>query len=152
MTPPMMKINTSRRQTMMPSPMTYDRNYHRDAALQQSVYWRNHYEDRIAELEAENARLNMEMVAYREKLTPKDVEAMTAVIKALTEEKAARATAETPAEPAKPRGKCCTCDNCLGSSTSCRVDAGERLGDLWYCEKRYRESQAKTGADDVQGK
>jgi hypothetical protein len=54
------------------------------------------------------------------------------------------AAPETPAEPAKPRGKCCTCDNCLGSSTSCRVDAGERLGDLWYCEKRYRESQAKT--------
>lgn len=38
---------------------------------------------------------------------------------------------ETPA----PRGKPCTCDNCLGSSTSCRVEAGERLGDLWYCRK-----------------
>lgn len=45
---------------------------------------------RYGELEAENARLNMEMVAYRQALTPKDVEAMTAVIKALNDEKAAR--------------------------------------------------------------
>jgi len=46
----------------------------------------------IAALEAENARLNMEMVAYREKLTLKDAEAMIAVINALTAEKAARGT------------------------------------------------------------
>ncbi len=45
---------------------------------------------------------------------------------------------------ATPRGKPCTCDNCLGSSTSCRVDAGERLGDLWYCRKR-----AENGKGDV---
>jgi hypothetical protein len=50
--------------------------------------------DRIRELEVENDRLNMEMVAYREKLTPKDVEAMTAVIKALTDEKASRSQSE----------------------------------------------------------
>jgi hypothetical protein len=37
----------------------------------------------IRELQAENDRLNMEMEAYRHKCTPKDVEAMTAVIKAL---------------------------------------------------------------------
>jgi hypothetical protein len=36
-----------------------------------------------------------------------------------------------------PRGKPCTCDNCLGSSCACRVEAGERLGDLWYCRKQY---------------
>ncbi len=52
-------------------------------------------ETKCRELEAENARLNMEMVAYREKMTPKDVEAMTAVIAALTAEKAARSTKET---------------------------------------------------------
>jgi hypothetical protein len=34
-----------------------------------------------------------------------------------------------------PRGKPCTCDNCLGSSVSCRVEAGQRLGELWYCRK-----------------
>jgi hypothetical protein len=48
----------------------------------------------IRELQAENDRLNMEMVAYRQKLTPKDVEAMTACIKALTAEKAARTAVE----------------------------------------------------------
>ena len=48
---------------------------------------------------AENARLNMEMVAYREKLTPKDVEAMTAVIKALTAEKAARTQSDAEVKP-----------------------------------------------------
>lgn len=48
-------------------------------------------------------------------------------------------------ETSAPRGKPCTCDNCLGSSTSCRVDAGERLGDLWYCRKRAE----KASADDV---
>lgn len=40
------------------------------------------------------------------------------------------------ARPKPPRGKPCTCDNCLGSSCPCRVDAGERLGDLWYCRKQ----------------
>jgi hypothetical protein len=40
--------------------------------------------------EAEVARLNMEMEAYRQKLTPKDAQAMTAVIKALNEEKDGR--------------------------------------------------------------
>jgi FtsZ-binding cell division protein ZapB len=45
---------------------------------------------RIAELEAENARLNMEMAAYRQSLTPRDAEAMQAVITALEAEKAAR--------------------------------------------------------------
>ncbi len=49
-------------------------------------------EEVIFDLDAENERLNMEMVAYREKLTPKDVEAMTAVIKALNEEKTGRST------------------------------------------------------------
>jgi hypothetical protein len=53
---------------------------------------------RLGELQAENARLNMEMVAYREKLTPKDVEAMTAVIKALTDEKAVRSQSDRGAE------------------------------------------------------
>jgi hypothetical protein len=42
------------------------------------------------QLEAENARLNMEMVAYRDKLTPADAAAMVAVINALYAEKAAR--------------------------------------------------------------
>lgn len=41
----------------------------------------------IDELTAENARLNMEMLAYRQKLTPKDAEAMVAVINALYAEK-----------------------------------------------------------------
>jgi hypothetical protein len=45
---------------------------------------------RIRELEAENARLNMEMVAYREKLSPQDAAAMVAVINALYAEKSAR--------------------------------------------------------------
>jgi hypothetical protein len=48
---------------------------------------------RIAELQAENDRLNMEMLAYRQALTPKDLEAMTSVIKALTDEKARRSKA-----------------------------------------------------------
>jgi len=55
--------------------------------------------EHISELRAENDRLNMEMVAYRQKLTPKDVEAMTAVIAALNAEKAGRATAETSVQP-----------------------------------------------------
>jgi hypothetical protein len=49
-----------------------------------------HWRRRAETAEAEVARLNMEMEAYRQKLTPKDVEAMTAVIKALNAEKAAR--------------------------------------------------------------
>jgi hypothetical protein len=36
-----------------------------------------------------------------------------------------------------PRGKPCTCDNCLGSSCACRIEAGERLGELWYCRKQH---------------
>jgi hypothetical protein len=40
-----------------------------------------------------------------------------------------------------PRGKPCTCDNCLGSSTTCRVEAGEKLGELWYCRKAAERSQ-----------
>jgi hypothetical protein len=47
-------------------------------------------EEVIFDLDHENERLNMEMAAYRENLTPKDVEAMTAVIKALNDEKTAR--------------------------------------------------------------
>ncbi len=47
-------------------------------------------EELNAQLVAENARLNMEMVAYRQNLTPQDVEAMTAVITALTAAKAAK--------------------------------------------------------------
>jgi hypothetical protein len=47
-------------------------------------------------LEAEIARLNMEMVAYRQKVTPKDVEAMTAVIEALQSAKDARTTSAKP--------------------------------------------------------
>jgi len=43
-----------------------------------------------------------------------------------------RPAEKTPA----PRGKPCTCDNCLGSSCACRVDAGEKIGELWYCWKR----------------
>lgn len=46
-----------------------------------------HITSRIAALEAENARLNMEMLAYREKLTPADAAAMVAVINALYAEK-----------------------------------------------------------------
>lgn len=41
-----------------------------------------------------------------------------------------------------PRGKPCTCDNCLGSSTSCRVEAGERLGELWYCQKAANKNSS----------
>lgn len=44
------------------------------------------------------------------------------------------------------RGKPCTCDNCLGSSVPCRVDAGERLGELWYCRKAA-ESSVKAAGD-----
>jgi hypothetical protein len=39
-------------------------------------------------------RLNMEMVAYRAKLTPADVEAMTAVIKALSRQRGKSITRE----------------------------------------------------------
>src|ERR1700677_721032 len=46
-----------------------------------------HWRRRAEAAEAEVARLNMEMEAYRQKLTPKDAQAMTAVIKALNEEK-----------------------------------------------------------------
>jgi hypothetical protein len=42
---------------------------------------------RIRELEAENARLNMEMFAYREKLTPADAAALVAVMNSLYAEK-----------------------------------------------------------------
>ncbi len=45
---------------------------------------------RIAELEAENARLNMEMAAYRQGCTPKDAAAMLAVVDALEVEKQMR--------------------------------------------------------------
>jgi len=51
-------------------------------------------EEVIFDLDAGNERLNMEMVAYREKLTPKDVEAMTAVIKALNAEKSGRSQSD----------------------------------------------------------
>ena len=51
-----------------------------------------HWRRRAETAEAEVARLNMEMEAYRQKLTPKDVEAMTAVIKALTAAKQMPAT------------------------------------------------------------
>jgi len=44
---------------------------------------------RIRELEAENARLNMEMAAYRQGCTPKDAAAMLAVKDALEAEKEA---------------------------------------------------------------
>lgn len=47
-------------------------------------------QDRIRELEAENARLNLEMIAYREKLTPADAAAMVSVINSLHAGKAAR--------------------------------------------------------------
>lgn len=50
------------------------------------TYWRR----RAETAEAEVARLNMEMVAYREKLTLKDVKAMTAVIEALQSVKEGR--------------------------------------------------------------
>ena len=53
----------------------------------------------IRALQAENDRLNMEMVAYRQKLTPKDVEATTAVVKALTAEKAARSQSDASEKP-----------------------------------------------------
>jgi hypothetical protein len=61
----------------------------------------SHWRRRAETAEAEVARLNMEMEAYRQKLTPKDVEAMTAVIKALNAEKAAGTAAQpdTTAEP-----------------------------------------------------
>lgn len=52
-----------------------------------------HWRRRAETAEAEVARLNMEMEAYRQKLTPKDVEAMTAVIRALNAEKESRSTA-----------------------------------------------------------
>lgn len=45
------------------------------------------------------------------------------------------------AEPAV-KGKPCTCDNCLGSSVPCRVEAGERLGELWYCRKALKHTHA----------
>jgi hypothetical protein len=54
------------------------------------THWRRRAEtaeDRVSELEAENARLNMEMVAYRENLTPADAAAMTAVMNSLYAEK-----------------------------------------------------------------
>jgi hypothetical protein len=47
--------------------------------------------DRIATLEAENARLNMEMAAYRQGCTPKDAAAMVAVMDALSAEKQSQA-------------------------------------------------------------
>ena len=46
---------------------------------------------RIRELEAENARLNMEMAAYRQGCTKEDAAAMQAVMRALEDEKIARA-------------------------------------------------------------
>lgn len=54
---------------------------------------------RVAELEAENARLNMEMVAYREKLTPGDAKAMVAVINALYEAKRSQSDAFDEQQP-----------------------------------------------------
>lgn len=59
----------------------------RALGLEDAPYTGKSIPEHISELRAENDRLNMEMVAYRHKLTPKDVEAMTAVIKALTEGK-----------------------------------------------------------------
>lgn len=46
-----------------------------------------HWRRRAEAAEAEVARLNMEMAAYREKLTPADAAAMVAVVNALYEEK-----------------------------------------------------------------
>lgn len=46
------------------------------------------------DLAAENARLNMEMVAYREKLTPADAQAMRAVMDALDLHKRCAASAK----------------------------------------------------------
>src|SRR5439155_164648 len=34
----------------------------------------------------------------------------------------------------KPYGKPCTC---YGSTHGCSVDAGHRLGELWFCQKRW---------------
>lgn len=47
----------------------------------------SHWRRRAETAEAEVARLNMEMVAYREKLTPQDAAAMVSVINALYAEK-----------------------------------------------------------------
>jgi hypothetical protein len=46
-----------------------------------------HWRRRAEAAEAEVERLNMEMLVYREKLTPADADAMAAVIKALYEAK-----------------------------------------------------------------
>lgn len=54
-------------------------------------------------------------------------------------------SATPPASPTageKPRGKPCTCDNCLGSSCACYVDTGGQLGELWYCRKRAESKTA----------
>ncbi len=54
------------------------------------THWRRRAEaaeDRVRELETENARLNTEMVAYREKLSPADAAAMAAVMNSLYAEK-----------------------------------------------------------------
>jgi len=105
--------------------------------------------DRIAELEAENDRLNMEMVAYRAKLTPKDVEAMTAVIKALTEEKARRATSQTeandgwqPIETAPLGGKWVLL--WWPEITDCAIE-GYRVNDTWRTISDHRSTDGFGG-------
>lgn len=54
----------------------------------------------------------------------------------------------TETNSAAPRNKPCTRDNCLGSSTSCRVEADERLGELWHRRKRtHSGAQPELSAD-----
>ena len=61
-------------------------------------------EARNRELEAENARLNMEMAAYRQGCTKEDAAAMQAVMRALEDEKIARAALDAKDGSAVDRG------------------------------------------------
>lgn len=80
--------------------------------------------------------LAAETTAYVDKLVA-EKRVLEAALDALSGARTAKAKV-------KPRGKPCTCDNCLGSSISCHVEAGGQLGDLWYCVK---QSGARTAVE-----
>lgn len=51
-----------------------------------------------------------------------------------------------PAVRPEPYGKPCTCDNALGGSCLCYVEAGGKLGQLWYCRKAAEAAERLTAA------
>jgi hypothetical protein len=53
---------------------------------------------------------------------------------------ALRSLAQPQGEQKQVRGKRCTCDTSNGGSIPCYVESGGKLGELWYCAKKGKES------------